>query len=262
MKFDKKDYTFSDLIDIIYLLRSDNGCPWDRVQTHDSIKMNLVEESYEAIEALDAGDKMKFADELGDILLQVVFHSVIGEEDKTFSVSDVINLVCKKMISRHTHIFGDDKAETPDEVLDTWDKNKLKEKGLKSHSEDLKGVCHYLPALIRARKVQSKATKVGFDWNDVSGALDKLTEEISELKEAIDACDSVNISEELGDLLFSVVNVSRFLKVEPEEALTKSTEKFISRFEKLENLAKERGLSIENMSLEEMDKLWDEIKHK
>ncbi|MBP3337618.1 MAG: nucleoside triphosphate pyrophosphohydrolase [Clostridia bacterium] len=260
MNFDKKDYTFSDLIDIIYMLRSDNGCPWDRVQTHDSIKMNLVEEAYEAIEALDSGDKMKFADELGDILLQVVFHSVIGEEDKTFAVSDVINAVCHKMVSRHTHIFGNDKADTPDEVLDTWNKNKLIEKGLKSNAEDLKSVCHYLPALIRARKVQSKAAKVGFDWDSVSGALDKLSEEIEELKSAINAQNEENISEELGDLIFSAVNVSRFLKVEPEEALTKSTEKFISRFEKLENAAKSQNKELSDMSLSEMDKLWEDIK--
>lgn len=260
MNFDKKDYTFHDLIDIIYVLRSENGCPWDKVQTHDSIKMNLVEEAYEAIEALDSGDKMKFADELGDILLQVVFHSVMGEEDNTFSVSDVINAVCRKMISRHTHIFGNDKADTPEEVLDTWNKNKIAEKGLTSYTDDLKSVCRYLPALIRARKVQSKAAKVGFDWDEVSGALDKLSEEIDEFKEAISEGCPENITEELGDLIFSAVNVSRFVKVDPEQALSSATEKFINRFEALEKLAVSKNLKLEELSLSEMDKLWEEAK--
>lgn len=260
MKFNKKDYTFDDLIDIIYLLRGENGCPWDKVQTHDSIKMNLVEEAYEAIEALDSGDKMKFADELGDILLQVVFHSSIGSDENTFTLQDVINAVCKKMISRHTHIFGNDTASTPEEVLKTWNKNKIAEKGLSSHTENLKSVCNYLPALMRAKKVQSKAAKVGFDWENVNGALDKLDEETVELKNAIASENAENISEELGDLLFSVVNVSRFLKLDPEQTLTSATDKFIKRFESLENIARRKNLQLDDMSFCEMDKLWEEAK--
>ena len=212
-----KTYTFSDLLSIVETLRGENGCPWDKVQTHDSIKMNLVEESYEAIESLETGTKDQFADELGDILLQVVFHSQIGKEEGTFTIDDVLYHVCDKMISRHTHIFGTDKADTPEEVLETWEKNKLKEKGQKSYTESLNGVCKYLPALIRAQKVQSKAAKAGFDWDDASGALDKLKEEIDELSDAVSAGNTQNIEEELGDLLFSVVNVSRFLKCSAEE---------------------------------------------
>ncbi len=255
-----KKYSFADLLSIVERLRGENGCPWDKVQTHQSIKMNLVEEAYEAIEALDDGTKDQFADELGDILLQVVFHSQVGKEEGTFTIDDVLYHVCDKMISRHTHIFGDDTADTPEEVLDTWEKNKQKEKGEKSYTEGLTGVCKYLPALIRAKKVQSKAAKVGFDWEDASGALAKLREEIDELIEATETGDTEHISEELGDVLFSAVNVSRFFDCSAEEALTKTTEKFIKRFSYVETEAKKAGKDLKEMSLAEMDELWDKAK--
>ncbi|MBE7010655.1 MAG: nucleoside triphosphate pyrophosphohydrolase [Ruminococcaceae bacterium] len=258
----KKEYTFDDLVSILKTLRGENGCPWDRVQTHETIKMNMLEEAYEAMEALDYGTKDQFADELGDMLLQVVFHALIGEDDGTFTLSDVLYHVCDKMISRHSHIFGNDTAETPEAVLATWEKNKQKEKGQKSYTESMEGVCSYLPALIRAQKVQSKAAKVGFDWPNVSGALDKLNEEVAELREAIQENDGEHVSEELGDVLFSAVNVARFCGVQSEEALGKTVKKFVDRFSYVESEARNQGKSLEEMTLEEMDALWDAAKQK
>ena len=260
MKNAKKDFTFEEFNGIISTLRGEGGCPWDREQTHDSIKLNLIEEAYEAIEALESGNKMKFADELGDVLLQIVFHSVIGKEDGTFTIQDVINLVSNKMISRHTHIFGEDKAETSDEVLDTWEKNKLKEKGLSSYTESLEDVCKYLPALIYAQKIQKKASKAGMDWDGAEDALSKVTEEADEIKSAIENDNIEQIEEEIGDLLFSVVNVSRLLKIDAENALRKSTEKFIKRFSLVEDETKKLGVDMSQMTLSELDMIWDKVK--
>lgn len=262
MSEQKKTYSFADLVSIIETLRGENGCPWDRVQTHDSIKMNLVEEAYEAIEALEKGTKEQFADELGDLLLQVVFHAQIGKEENTFTMEDVLRHVCDKMISRHSHIFGDDTAETPEAVLETWEKNKQKEKGQKSYTESMRGVCSYLPALIRAQKIQSKASKAGFDWDDAAGATAKLFEEVQELEEAALSGSEDAVSEELGDVLFSAVNVSRFFHCSAEEALGKTIEKFIDRFSFVEKNAEAAGKKLEEMSLEEMDVLWEQAKHR
>lgn len=259
---EKKKYTFDDLLDVIEKLRGENGCPWDRVQTHDSVKINLIEEAYEAIDALENGTKDQFADELGDVLLQVVFQAQIGKEEGTFSIDDVLYHICDKMISRHSHIFGTDTAETPEEVLATWEKNKQKEKGQKSYTESMKGVCRYLPALIRADKVQSKAAKVGFDWEDATGAIDKLSEEIDELKEAARENNTDHVFEELGDVLFSAVNVARFYDCSAEEALSKTIQKFIDRFSYVESSAKEAGKNLKEMTLAEMDALWDEAKNR
>ncbi len=262
MNPNQEHYSFQDLVTILKMLRGENGCPWDRVQTHETIKMNMVEEAYEALEALDSGDKEQFADELGDLLLQVVFHAQIGEDDGTFTLQTVLDHISKKMISRHSHIFGEDTAETPDAVLDTWEKNKQKEKGQKSYTESMKSVCSYLPALIRAEKVQSKAKKVGFDWENVDGALEKLEEETKELSGAVREQNQEHICEELGDVLFSAVNVARFFDISAEEALSKTIEKFIRRFSYVENGAKEQGRDLKEMSLAEMDELWNAAKHK
>ncbi len=259
---ERKKYTFEDLLSIIEALRGENGCPWDKVQTHDSVKMNLVEEAYEALDALENGTKDQFADELGDMLLQVVFHAQIAKDDGTFSIDDVLYHICDKMISRHTHIFGTDTADTPDEVLATWEKNKQKEKGQKSYTESMQSVCRYLPALIRAEKVQTKAAKVGFDWADVSGALAKLSEETEELSAAVAEKNAEHISEELGDVLFSAVNVARFFDCSAEEALSKTIQKFIERFSYVETSAKNAGKNLQDMSLAEMDALWDEAKNR
>ena len=262
MKNAKKDFTFEEFNGIISTLRGEGGCPWDREQTHQSIKNNLIEEAYEAIEALDSGDMKKFADELGDVLLQVVFHSTIGKEEGTFSIQDVLNLVSNKMISRHTHIFADDKAETSEEVLNTWEKNKLKEKGLSSYTESLEDVCKYLPALMYAQKVQKKASKAGMDWDNASDALFKIEEEASEIKAAIEENNKEQIDEEIGDLLFSIVNVSRLLEIKAEDALKNSTEKFIKRFSLVEDEILNQGKKMDEMSLSELDEIWDKVKHK
>ncbi len=257
MKNKKKIYTFDDLIDIMKVLRGDNGCPWDKAQSHQSIKYALLEEACEAMESLDKKEPENFADELGDVLLQVVFHAQIASENGTFDINDVLHHICNKLITRHTHIFGDDKTENSSEALDLWEANKKAEKGLKTQTEIMEDVCSYLPQLIRAEKVQKKAAKVGFDWDDISGAYSKLKEEVDEVKAASTPAD---IEEEFGDLLFSCVNVARFLKVNPEEALKKATDKFIRRFAQVEKLATKSGRSLEEMTLSEMDALWDKVK--
>ncbi len=262
MDFSKKDYTFSDLIDIMKVLRGENGCPWDKAQSHQSIKYALLEEACEAMEALDSKSYDDFADELGDILLQVVFHSQIADETGSFKIDDVLNHICTKLITRHSHIFGNDTSLSSDDALDIWEKNKTKEKGLETTTSLMKDVCSYLPALIRAQKVQKKASSVGFDWEDGKDALFKLKEEIDELFEAIESGEQNNIEEELGDLLFSCVNVSRFYNVNSEEALKKATDKFINRFSKVENEATLSGKDLKDMTLSEMDEIWDRIKHK
>lgn len=249
-------YTMNDLLDIMKRLRADDGCAWDRAQTHQSIKRSMIEEVYEAIEALDNNDDKMFANELGDVLLQVVFHARIAEERGAFDFNDVVNEICTKLIERHTHVFGNDKAGNETEALDAWEKNKKKEKGLKSYSDALIDVPKNFPALIRAEKVQKKAKAAGFDWDSIDGAMDKVYEELDELKSA----SQETISEEFGDLLFSVVNLGRFLKVDSEISLTDATNKFIDRFVKMEKLATSKGMKLDEMSLGEMDKLWDEIK--
>ena len=259
--FDFKDrYTIDDLIRIMQFLRAPGGCPWDREQTHESIKKNLIEETYEVIEAINKQDKALLMEELGDLLLQVVFHTEMETEKGGFTFDDVCNGVCQKLVERHPHVFGTVQADNAEEALSSWDNVKRSKKGQKKGSEPMLSVPRELPALMRADKVQGKAKKVGFDWPDVSGALDKLGEETAELKEAIASGSREDISMELGDLLFSAVNVSRFVDCDAEEALTASTDKFIARFQKLEALAAARGLDLETASLAEMDALWDEIK--
>lgn len=259
MEISKKSYTFGDLIDIMKVLRGENGCPWDKAQDHQSIKYAMLEEACEAMESLDKKSPENFADELGDLLLQVIFHSQIASENGTFTIDDVLYHICNKLITRHTHIFGDDKTNNSAEALDVWEANKKAEKGLSSQSEIMRDVCSYLPQLIRAEKVQKKAAKVGFDWDSIDGAYNKLKEEINELKVATMQED---IEEEFGDLLFSCVNVARFLKVNPEEALKKATDKFINRFEQVEIMAAESNRKLEDMTLAEMDALWDKAKQK
>ena len=253
----KDSYEFKDLLDIMELLRSENGCPWDREQSHDSLKKYLIEETYEVLEAIDLNDKDKIAEELGDLLLQIVFHSQIGKEEGTFDINDVITSVSRKMILRHTHAFGEDKADTADQVVDNWEAIKKKEKGLSDHTSVLKDVPSNLPALMRSYKIQQKAAQVGFDWDKTEDAMKKLDEEISELKDVYQSKNVERITDELGDVLFSVVNLARFLKVQPELALTGTINKFIKRFEFIENESKKAGQKLEEMTLEEMDKLWD-----
>jgi len=256
----KDKYSFSDLLEIIKILRGENGCPWDREQTHESIKKYLIEETYEVLEVIDLGDKKRVCDELGDLLLQIVFHAQIAQEEGDFTIDDVVTGICRKMISRHTHVFGDEKAENSDEVLTNWEKIKKKEKGIRSQTDVLKDVPSNLPALMRSYKVQQKAAQVGFDWDNVEDAIKKVDEEIVELKEVYKDKDVERITDEVGDVLFSIVNVTRFLKVQPELALTSSINKFIKRFEYIEQESKKANKKIEDMSLEEMDELWNKAK--
>lgn len=256
----KNKYDFSDLVEIMRILRSPSGCPWDRVQTHESIRSNFIEETYEAIEAIDIKDTTLLREELGDVLMQVVFHSLMEEEVGSFDISDVCDEVCKKLIIRHPHVFSDTIADTPDEVLKNWDQIKMNTKSQKSQSEVLSSVSKSLPALMYSQKIQHKAAKVGFDFEKTEDALCKVYEELSELKEAIGNNDSENMSEELGDLLFSVVNVSRFIKVDSEKALYDATQKFTDRFSKVEKLCDERNINMAEAPISELDSLWDEVK--
>ena len=258
-----KQYTIEDLIAIVKRLRAPDGCPWDRVQTHQSIKKDLIEESYEAIDALDNGSDHDFANELGDVLLQVVFHSELASERDSFDFNDVVGEICNKLISRHTHVFGPDTAGNAEEALTNWEKNKKKEKGLETFTQVLKDVPGYYPALMRAAKVQKKAKKsVGFDWDNIDDVWAKVYEELDELKEANTSGERERIEEEFGDFLFAAVNLSRFMDVDAESVLAAGCGKFIRRFELMEQEAKARGLDLEKLSLEEQDKIWNEIKHK
>ena len=256
----KESYNINDLVEIMRLLRAPGGCPWDAEQTHESIKKNLIEEAYEVIEAINKQDTELLCEELGDLLMQVIFHSSMEEEKAVFTFDDVCDGICKKLIERHPHVFGETKISGVDDVLTNWDAIKRKTKGQKTTTQSMLSVPRELPALMRATKLQKKAADVGFDWSDVSGALDKLQEEIDELRQAILNKDSANMNEELGDVLFSAVNVSRFIKIDAEESLTTASDKFLSRFTTVEKLAEERGIDMKTSTLEELDKLWDEAK--
>ncbi|MBR6786012.1 MAG: nucleoside triphosphate pyrophosphohydrolase [Clostridia bacterium] len=259
--FIQKDcYNIEDLISIIRLLRAPGGCPWDAKQTHESIKKNLIEETYEVIEAVNKDDKVLLCEELGDLLMQIVFHAQMESEAGVFGFDEVADGVCKKLVERHPHVFGEVTVNGVEDVLTNWDAIKKKTKGQKTTSESMFSVPRELPALMRAAKLQKKAADIGFDWPEISGALDKLEEEIAELRAAIANKDSANINEEFGDLLFSAVNVSRFIKVDAEESLTAASDKFLARFTEVEKLANERGIDMKNSSLEQLDALWDEVK--
>ena len=255
----KKSYDCNDLVEIVRLLRAPGGCPWDAEQTHQSIRRGFLEEAYEVAEAIDENSPEHLKEELGDVLLQVVFHAEIAREDGQFDLDAVADGVCKKLIYRHPHVFGDVTVHSTGEVLSNWEDLKRREKGQASNADAVDAVARSLPALWRAEKVQKKAAKCGFDWDDVSGAADKLSEETAELRRALEG-DGDPV-EELGDLLFAAVNTARFLKADPEDCLNAATDKFSARFRRVEALAAARGARLEDLSLAEMDKLWDEVKH-
>ncbi|CBZ05435.1 nucleoside triphosphate pyrophosphohydrolase [Clostridium botulinum] len=261
-KVPNNNYDFMDLLDIMDKLRGEDGCPWDREQTHVSLKKYLIEESYEVIEAIDNKDVDMLIEELGDVLLQVVFHSQIGKEDGFFEIKDVIQSICDKMINRHPHVFSDLEINNSIEVLENWDKIKSKEQGTETYTDSIRHIAKTLPALMRADKVQKKASKVGFDWDNIEDAMKKIIEEYKEIEDVYKSKNKVKILEEIGDLLFSVVNVARFLDIDPENALNYSIDKFINRFQYIEDEAISMGRQLDNMSLEEMDKLWKEAKNK
>jgi tetrapyrrole methylase family protein / MazG family protein len=251
---------FDDLVGIFEKLRAPGGCPWDAEQDHKSISRCAIEEAYELADAIDAGDAAHLREELGDLLLQVVFHSVIAKDLGEFTIRDVINDLADKLIYRHPHVFGTGQAADSQEVIRNWDRLKAKEEGKAHRMSILDGIPEALPALLHARKIQSVASRVGFDWKDPEGVLGKIREEASELGEAIQGKDAEEIESELGDLLFSVVNLARYLKVDPEAALRKTNLKFRKRFSKIEAEARERGVQLEDMTLEEMDAIWESAK--
>ena len=244
-----------DLLKIMEMLRAPGGCPWDRVQTHQSIRANLLEEAYEAADAIDHMDMANLKEELGDVLLQVVFHARIAQESGAFTFDDVVDGVCKKLVYRHPHVFGTENARDDSEALSVWDAQKRAEKGQKTAGDALDSVARALPALTRASKLQSKAAKAGFDWEEISPALDKLSEELEELRTAVQ--EGSNVEEELGDLLFAAVKVGRFAQVDGEQVLQKACEKFIRRFRRVEELAEG---PMDKLGLPALEALWRRAK--
>ena len=252
----KGGYTFYDLVEIMKILRGEGGCPWDREQTHMSIRKNLIEETYEVVEAIDNDDPVLMCEELGDLILQVVFHAQMSAEEGRFDINDVCNGICEKLIVRHPHIFSDVVAETSDEVLKNWDAIKQQTKHQKTVTEKLNAIPPSLPALMRACKAGEKAAKVGFDFPTPGDAMKKVYEEAREVETA----DSDAVSEEIGDLLFAAVNVARKHGVDPEEALYRATDKFIGRFSAVEKAVSDSGRRMEELSMAELDGIWDGVK--
>ena len=246
---------FDEFISIVKRLR--NECPWDKEQTLDSTRHLSLEETYEVLEAIDTNNIDELRKELGDLMLQVLFHSIMGEETKSFTLEDVMDFEIKKLISRHPHIFSNVNVKDSEEVKTNWERLKRKE----GRESVLEGVPKELPALFRAYRIQEKASKVGFDWKDEKPVYDKILEEIGELKKNIsESLSKDKIEDEFGDVLFSIVNYARFLKVNPEDALRKTIEKFIKRFQKIEQFAKENNIILDSMTLDEMDKIWNKSK--
>lgn len=254
----KPQYGYEDLLEIIRLLRSEDGCPWDKAQTHQSIRRGLLEEAYEAAEAIDNDDPVLLKEELGDVLMQVVFHADIESDARRFTIDDVCDGVVKKLLFRHPHVFGSQREDSPESVLVSWDKLKRQEKGQKTVADSMDSVARSLPGLWRAEKLQNKAASAGFEWPDVQGALDKLEEEVAELRRAVE--EGGDVPEELGDVLFAAVKVGRFCACDPEDAVNGTCEKFIRRFRAVENGAAAQGREVSQLSLEEMTALWNEAK--
>lgn len=252
-----KKNEFGDLVSIIAKLRAPGGCPWDREQTHKDINPYMLEEVHEAMEAIDRNDMDSLKEELGDLMLHIVFHAQMADEAGNFNIDDVINGVCEKLVHRHPHVFGDKKVKGAKEVVRRWEQLKKKE-----NKSVLGGVPAELPALLKAFRLGEKAGRIGFDWTDMDGILDKLNEEIKELREAKEANNNAGIEHEYGDLLFTLANIGRFLKVNPEESLRKSTNRFIERFNLMEEEAGRKGLDLHNITLVEWNRLWERAKAK
>ena len=249
---------FMELTTLIEILRKE--CPWDKEQTHESLRQCLLEEAYEVVDAVNRKDFDNLKEELGDVLMEVVFYSLIAQEENKFDLSHVISGVTDKMVRRHPHVFSHEKADSIDNVLVKWENIKRKETEAHLVSDRLSNVPRALPALIRSYKLQERAKEAGFDWESIDGAFHKFFEELGELKEAISLKTQTEIENEMGDVLFSVVNLARFLNVNPEEALDSTSDRFIRRFSKMEELAQARSLKMEEMSFSELDGLWEEAK--
>jgi len=259
--FEQKDnYNINDLIEIIRILRSENGCPWDKVQTHKSLKSDFIEEVYEAVEAIELGEMPLLREELGDVLLQVVFHCSIETDAGNFNFDDVCDEVCKKLIIRHPHVFSNTVAESTEDVLKNWDNIKKETKGQNTYTDTLKSVAKSLPALMYAQKIGRRAMRAGMDYACLDDALSAMQSEKSELNEAVESGDSGRIFDEFGDLLFSCVNIARHLGIDAEQALTHASDKFISRFEKTENLIRDDKLDMKELEPEKLDVYWKRAK--
>ncbi len=248
------------LVGIMKKLRSPEGCPWDKEQSHESIKRYIIEEVYEFVESIEENNPEKMKDELGDLLFQIVFHCQLAAEENNFSIYDVINASAEKMVRRHPHVFGENKLEKDHEVVDQWEKIKNTEHHHKDRESILDGIPRQLPSLIRAYKAQKKVARVGFDWDKPEQIIEKIEEELQETKEAIAHGDEEHIKEEIGDLFFVVSNLARFLHYDPEELSRKSVDKFIRRFKKIEQELEKRGSSVHESTLEEMDAIWNQHK--
>lgn len=258
----KNQYDFYDLVNIIKMLRAPDGCPWDKEQTHQSIRRDLLEETYELIEGIDKNDAEILREELGDVLLQVVFHSEIAHSDGNFGISEVCDDICKKLITRHPHVFGDVKVSGTANVLANWDAIKRETKQQQSDTQVLRSVSPAMPALMRAEKLGKKARKFGFDFDDAPEAMGKVFEEADEVKEAIENGSREAIEEEFGDLLLAVVNAARLAGVDPEQALYNANEKFLTRFSRVEELCLASGKTVTEASREEKEIFWSEAKEK
>ncbi len=254
----KDSYGFDDLLLIVRMLRSPRGCPWDREQTHSSIRADLLEETYELAEAIDLDSTELLREETGDVLLQTVLHSQISSEEGRYDMNDVVNELCNKLIIRHPHVFGTATAEGSGEALANWDAVKSATKGRKTVSDKMRSVARTLPALMRADAVGAKSKKASFDFNSPEEAAAKVKEELGEVMSAV--AQGGNVEEEIGDLLFSAVNLARVAGVEPEEALTRATDKFIDRFTALEKLSEDMGADIASLGQQKADELWEKIK--
>lgn len=257
---EKPRYNFEDLVEIMKLLRGEGGCPWDREQTHKSIRNDFIEETYEVIEAIDTENASLLREELGDVLLQVVFHAQIAEEEKQFAIDDVTNEICQKLIHRHPHVFSSLNVENSTEVLKNWEVIKSDEKSRKTVTDKLIAIPHMLPALMRATKVGKKASC--FDFPSVESVMDRISEELVEVSEAMGTGKKEDISEEIGDLLLSITSLCRKLDVDAEKALTNATDKFIDRFQKVEREVIAQKREISDCSVNELDAIWDKIKKK
>lgn len=270
MPYEEIKDPFRRLVRIMQRLQEPNGCPWDREQTHETLKPYLIEEAYEVLDAIDRQDWSALAEELGDVLLQVIFHSVLAERTGKFNIDEVIETASAKMVRRHPHVFGDTEAKTADQVLHNWEQLKAAERREKNHANPqadasatsvLAGVPKALPALLKAQRIQEKAARVGFDWENPLQVLDKVEEEVRELRHAIASNDTAHIREEIGDLIFSLVNLARFMDIDAEDAVRQTGEKFRQRFQFIERKSHELGRPLAEMSLDEMEGYWQASKN-
>lgn len=260
-QIDKEIFDFNDVVDIMDILRGENGCPWDIEQTHESIRKNVIEEAYELVNAIDNDDYDNIIEELGDVLFQVVFHAKIGSDEGYFDLHEVTTELVRKLKYRHPHIFSENKVVNSEKVVYNWDRMKDSQVNYKSKTEKMENITNSLPQLLKSYKIQKIAKEVGFDWDDVSGPIEKLSEETEELLEAIESNNVANIEEELGDLLFTIVNIARFLDVDPEVSLNKANKKFIERFSLVEKMSLDNNESLEDMNLEKLNKYWNLAKN-